>query len=236
MGHWTGKEYKKLHDLLNKRRTQMALENNVEIILEKIGGIEKLEMIAEQGNAEAQTALGLLYDRGKNIPKDDTLAYKWFLKASEQNDHTAQYELGSIYQYGNSIVKQDYEKALDLYLKSANQNNANAQCAIGFMYLHGNFVNKDIDEAIKWFMKSAEQNNDIAQLSLSLVYDNDDYIQKNHEESIKWLKKSVENGNKEATERLNNLSKQNNSGCLVPILIGISSILSLFILLIRNWR
>ena len=39
---------------------------------------------AEQGDAEAQTSLGLMYDNGKGVPQDYAEAVKWYRKAAEQ--------------------------------------------------------------------------------------------------------------------------------------------------------
>ena len=39
---------------------------------------------AEQGDAEAQTALGLVYEKGEGVPQDHQLAVKWYKLAAEQ--------------------------------------------------------------------------------------------------------------------------------------------------------
>jgi hypothetical protein len=40
---------------------------------------------AEQGHADAQYNLGLMYHNGDIVPKDEVLARKWFGKYTEQN-------------------------------------------------------------------------------------------------------------------------------------------------------
>ena len=49
-------------------------------------GFKKL---AEQGDAMAQFNLGVRYDDGRGVPKDDQLAYFWYLLASAQGDQDA---------------------------------------------------------------------------------------------------------------------------------------------------
>jgi TPR repeat protein len=39
---------------------------------------------AEQGDAEAQYYLGLMYDRGQGVPQDHAEAVKWLRRAAEQ--------------------------------------------------------------------------------------------------------------------------------------------------------
>src|SRR3990172_5456422 len=70
-----------------------------------------LKSLADQGNADAQTGLGILYDEGKGVPQDFNEAVKWFRKAAEQGDPMAQYFLGTMYANGRG-VSQDYEEAV----------------------------------------------------------------------------------------------------------------------------
>ena len=47
------------------------------------------ELLAEQGYAEAQFRLGLLYEFGKGVPENDAEAVKWYRKAAEQGHGNA---------------------------------------------------------------------------------------------------------------------------------------------------
>ncbi len=66
--------------------------------------------LAEQGDAAAQSNLGVMYDTGQGVPQDDAEAVKWFRLAAEQGDATAQYNLGVMYGKGQG-VPQDYVQA-----------------------------------------------------------------------------------------------------------------------------
>src|ERR1700686_3891628 len=50
--------------------------------------------LAEQGDAMAQSRLGLMYQDGRGVPQDDRQAVEWFRKAAEQGRANAQYSLG----------------------------------------------------------------------------------------------------------------------------------------------
>jgi len=63
--------------------------------------------LAEQGLAEAQYNLGLMYDDGQGVPQDDTEAVKWYRKAAGQGHAKAQNNLGVMYGKGKG-VPQDY--------------------------------------------------------------------------------------------------------------------------------
>ena len=45
---------------------------------------EEVKAKAEAGDAESEAELGLRYEHGKGVAKDQTEAAKWFRKAAEQ--------------------------------------------------------------------------------------------------------------------------------------------------------
>jgi len=46
-----------------------------------------------------------MYQRGNGVPKDSAEAVKWWSKAAEQGDATAQYGLGNVYREGRGVPK-----------------------------------------------------------------------------------------------------------------------------------
>ena len=58
---------------------------------------------AEQGDAEAQYNLGVMYANGEGVPKDDAEALKWYRKAAEQGFAKAQLNLGVMYTNGEGV-------------------------------------------------------------------------------------------------------------------------------------
>jgi len=79
--------------------------------------IETLKIKADQGDAYAQTSLGLIYSSGKDVTKNDQKAFEYFTKAANQNNIKAQAMLGSMYYYGKGTSK-NIQKALELYTKA----------------------------------------------------------------------------------------------------------------------
>jgi len=69
-----------------------------------------LQLVAEQGDPEAQWDLGILYHNGEGVPQDDAQAANWFRRAAEQAYVPALSALGSLYWAGRG-VPQDYAKA-----------------------------------------------------------------------------------------------------------------------------
>ena len=62
---------------------------------------------AEQGDAEAQSVLGLMYSLGLGVPQDSQEAVKWYRRAAEQGYAGAQGALGYMYAEGKGVPK-DY--------------------------------------------------------------------------------------------------------------------------------
>ena len=60
---------------------------------------------AAQGNAQAQTTLGLLYSTGDGVPHDPRTAIKWFRKAAEQGDGFGQLMLSTKYFEGDGVAR-----------------------------------------------------------------------------------------------------------------------------------
>ena len=110
--------------------------------------------LAEQGNALAQYQLGLLYDNGQGVRKDDTQARQWYEKSAEQGYAEAQVNLGILYDYGRG-VQQDFKKAVYWYRLSAKQGNHLAQRRLGLMYERGDGVQRDYVQAYMWYVLGA---------------------------------------------------------------------------------
>lgn len=53
--------------------------------------------LAEEGVPEAQHHLGILYDNGQGVFRDDVEAVKWYRRAAEQGYASAQFNLGASY-------------------------------------------------------------------------------------------------------------------------------------------
>src|SRR5258708_8440988 len=77
--------------------------------------LKELKLPAEQGNAEAQALLGLMYNLGRGVPLDVDQAMKWFKAAANQGNAEGQCRLGSLY------LKTETAHRLRLFNFSADQ-------------------------------------------------------------------------------------------------------------------
>ncbi len=104
---------------------------------------------AEQGDAQAQHDLAVLYVNGTGVPQDYAEAVKWFALAAAQGDVESQYSLGLRYLKGDK-VEQDFAESVKWFRMAADQGNADAQLSLARRYIAGEGVTKDPVEAYKW--------------------------------------------------------------------------------------
>jgi len=120
--------------------------------------IELVRPFAEQGDAYAQFALGVMYAEGKGVPQDHAEAVRWYREVAAQGAADAQYNLGAMYAEGKG-VPQDHAEAARWYHKAAEQGDAEAQGELGLMYAEGKGMPQDYVLAYAW-LNLAEMSDD----------------------------------------------------------------------------
>ena len=163
--------------------------------------LEDLKNSAEQGDAEAQFKLGLMYYRGDGVQQNYVVAADWFLKVAEQGYALAQYNLGVMYDNGRGVPEND-RTAVQWYLKAAEQGYASAQYNLGVMYDNGRGVPENDRTAVQWYLKAAEQGYASAQYNLGVMYDNGWGVPENDRTAVQWYLKAAEQGNASAQYNL----------------------------------
>jgi TPR repeat protein len=110
--------------------------------------------LAAEGDARAQSVLGLVFYRGRGIQQDHTEAVKWFRRAAEQGDVSAQSYLGFMFSEGHG-VPQDYAEAVKWFRLAADRGDAQAQYNLGLSYAKGETGEPDNVSAYMWFNLAA---------------------------------------------------------------------------------
>ena len=193
----------RLHKMsLNKEEDALgSLCRALATIDPKNRGQEVFEMAkknAINGNPSDWRVLGLLFRDGIGIVKDEKEAVKWYAKAADQGDATAQNNLGWCYVNGSGVVK-DEKEAVKWYTKSAEKGEEVGQRLLGWCYENGIGVAKDEREAVKWYVKSGYQGDATAQNNLGWCYANGSGVEKDYKKAIEWFHKGAEQGDGSAT-------------------------------------
>lgn len=118
--------------------------------------LEWFKKAAEHGNTAAQTHINVML----NEDLDRKAAEKLRLSA-ENGDPLAQYTLGSMYEQGTG-VQRDNKTAAEWYRKAAEQGEINSQINLGVMYAEGTGVKQDSVQAYKWLNLAAASGNKTA--------------------------------------------------------------------------
>ena len=87
---------------------------------------DRYENAAEQGHANAQNSLGIMYQLGQGVDVNYKKAIEWYEKAAKQGDAHAQFNVGVMYKKGRG-VDVNYKKAMEWFEKAAQQGHAEAQ-------------------------------------------------------------------------------------------------------------
>lgn len=69
------------------------------------GKFEDALKMAEQGDAEAQNNIGVMYENGQGVPQDYKQALHWYKMAAEQGHAGAQHNLGCVYAKGQGVTQ-----------------------------------------------------------------------------------------------------------------------------------
>ena len=140
--------------------TQKVLAELSEIEISSIKSFQLSQSKANQGGADAQFNLALLYYHGVGTPRDTRYAIYWYTKAAEQGHVNAQYNLGKLYMYGyGEEVRQDPKLAVYWLTKASEQGLFQAQYVLGHLYEWGDGGPQDYKLAFFWYTKAAEQGN-----------------------------------------------------------------------------
>jgi uncharacterized protein len=151
--------------------------------------VKWFRLSAEQGNADGQYELGLMYFKGQGVPQDYKEAVKWYRLAAEQGVAQAQLLLGSVYYLVEQPgIPHDYEKAIKWYRLAAEQGETFAQLLLGRIYYRGQGVPQDDVSAHMWLnlcgsngYKDAVKNRDIIEKEMSKIQ-----IEKAQEMARNW--------------------------------------------------
>jgi hypothetical protein len=85
---------------------------------------------AQEGDKEAQTYVGEIYEKGLGVPPDYVVAAAWYRKAAAQGHSRAQINMGFLYEKGLG-VERDPRQALTWYRQASGLQEATAGTARG---------------------------------------------------------------------------------------------------------
>lgn len=130
--------------------------------------VQRARQLAEQGNANAQYNLGVMYDKGYGVERDYAKARKWYKKAAAQNYAKAEHNLGVMYQEGRG-VQASSAAAARWFKRAARHGEPAAQNNLAVLYARGKGVEQNTILAAVWAGRAAQAGNESAIANLPLI-------------------------------------------------------------------
>ncbi|CAI3950575.1 unnamed protein product [Commensalibacter communis] len=154
--------------------------------------LETMKLKASQGDVQAQSILGQVYQHGKyGVKKNLFTARDWYEKAIKQGNVPSMINLGDMYQKGMGVPK-SYTKARELFEQAAAKGDAVAQYNLGVMYQNGRGVKKDGQKAIEWYQKASMQGYGDAFNNTGVICEHGIDVSKSKEKAEENYKKACE--------------------------------------------
>ena len=131
--------------------------------------VDVTRLRAEQGDAEAQFQLAVIYQNGRLVPQDQPQAREWLLKAAERGHVKAMFNLGVTYGDGLGVPVDDAE-AFKWYQAAANEGDPRAHFNLGMFYIAGRGTPIDGPKANEHWFEAALRGLSLAQVRLALSF------------------------------------------------------------------
>jgi TPR repeat protein len=109
---------------------------------------------AEEGHSDSQFNVGLMFEQGIGVEKDEKEAIVWYGKAAEQGNVLAQYNLAVLYENGRGTAV-DFAQANEWYRKASAQGDPLAIGNLGMLYVRGQGVKENTIAGLALLLVSA---------------------------------------------------------------------------------
>ncbi len=147
------------HPVLNQSNSTLIDLENI-----KDPKVKQYFQSAIKGNAKAQFNLGLLYERGRQLPKNYSEAYRWYMRAARQGHARSQYHLGLMYFRGKGLTR-NMREAYSWFHQAALHGHEDAQkIAQSFMVNHSLTATGHVLNRENLLQKISEQLDDVQKL------------------------------------------------------------------------
>jgi uncharacterized protein len=160
--------------------------------------------LAKAGDAQAEANVGVMYVQGQGVTKEEAnikVGIRFIASAAGKGLMSAQSMLGSIYEKGRIVVRDDVAAAKWFRL-AAEQGDATAQYNLSGMYEKGRGIGKDPMLAAKFLRLAAEQGFGAAQFNLGAYYARGVGVPKDLNQAAQWYRKAADQGLPDAQNNL----------------------------------
>jgi TPR repeat protein len=159
--------------------------------------MDYLKRAANQNNQQAFVILGKMYQTGRFIEQDLTLAKQWYEKAILYHNPSAKYYLAHMYLTGLGVAK-DRELGIEYLTEAANDNHVKAKEELAQMY----YSQRNYMKAFYWYSKSFSNVNPKAFYKIGMMHKDGIWIKKDIKKAVQYFSIASNLGSSDALHEL----------------------------------
>lgn len=155
--------------------------------------IDDLRARAEEGDDEAQLAMGVFFLTGDGVTQNGTEAVRWWRLAAEQGNVFAQHNLGMMYQGAPEPLRSDTDPPIDhteavrWFARAAEQDYLPALTTLAIKYRDGDGIPQNLADAFRWYLRAAELGDMTAMSETGSMYAAGRGTEQDDQQAYMWL-------------------------------------------------
>ncbi len=138
-------------------------------------------------------AIGQMYEKGEDLPKNLQLAAAWYRKAAERGSAEGTIGLAALY-----LNTGDYGQARPWCEAAAKEKLPGGYYCLGHLYQHGWGVDANVKEAFGWYEQGARGGSVASMLPLARMYENGEGTKLDRGQAFVWFFIAARRGNQDA--------------------------------------
>jgi uncharacterized protein len=163
-----------------------------------------LDQSCSDGSAEACKDLGLMYESGNGVAKDEPRAVKLYRTACNAHYAKGCNDLGNMYLDGRGVVK-DAPRAIELYSEACNTGEPMGCSNLGNVYANGWDVPKDEPRAVELYTEACNAGNADGCFNLGNMYADALGVAKDEPRAVELYTEACNAGNADGCFNLGNM-------------------------------
>jgi len=171
---------KKAHEAYNKQDFATAFE--------------LYSKLADEGDTDAQTSLGFMYQNAQGCEQNDKKAVEFYTKAAQAKHPYALFNLAILYMNGLCGLESDQFKAHELHMEAATREVAPAMYEVALMLESGLGCIQNYSEAVFWYEEGAKRGHLESFNNLGTLYKDGHGVEKDDRKCFICFSRAAEGG------------------------------------------
>jgi TPR repeat protein len=156
--------------------------------------LELYTILADKGDADAQTSLAYMYQMGHGVERDDLKAFTLYERAIEKKQPYALFNMALLYDGGLGGVVKNPIQAHALFLEAAIGGVPEAQYQVALQFERGLTCAQNASEAAFWYEEAAKRGHAEAFNNLGVLYKEGVGVEQNYHRAFVCFSRASEKG------------------------------------------